>query len=232
MQPHSSRFIQNVIRSTKRSERRIMVGTIRPKGLTSVHMYQANIGEDYWSCNFANFEGPLKAREVSKKYLDNLGEMKEKGIGLLYVGPNGPGKTTLAMIVMKYLVRAGWNIYCTSLGEVVENIQRGWGNQDDGEASEFIRRCREADFLLIDDVGKEHRGRTGFVQTVFDNLIRFRVQHRKPTFLTTNFTKSELENTYGESAMSLLEGKVLPITVDGKDHRRTILKSEARALLK
>lgn len=198
-----------------------------PGGLTRVHMVQANIPKDYWECNFDNYQGPETAKATSKVYLAALATYKEKGVGIMYVGPPGPGKTTLAMIIMKYLARANWNVYCTSLGEIVEGIQREWRVQD-LESGAFIRRCREADFLLIDDVGKEHRGQSGFVQTVFDNLIRYRVQQRTPTFLTTNLTKRELENTYGESAMSLLEGRLLPVTVDGADHRRTVLKKEIR----
>lgn len=204
---------------------------IRPKGLVDVQLRWANIGQDYWEQDFSTFKGPKGPKDVSIKYLKNLEEMKDRGVGILYVGPNGPGKTTLAMIVMKYLVRANWDVFCTSLGEVVERIQKSWNATTDESHGEFLGYCREANFLFIDDVGKEHRGASGFVQTVFDNLIRHRVQHRSPTFLTTNLTKSELEGTYGESVMSLLEGKLIPVTVDGADYRKTELKKEARQIL-
>lgn len=205
------------------------MGRLSPKGITEAHLKAANIGEDYWDTDFGNFQGPKGPAKRVYNYLKNLEEMKEKGVGLLLVGPNGPGKTTLAMIVLKYLSRAGWDVFATSLGEIVETIQRSWKDDEEGESSDFIEKCRHAKFLVIDDVGKEHRGQSGFVQTTFDNLIRYRVQHRLPTILTTNFTKSELSNTYGESSISLLEGKLIPITVNGDDHRRTILKSEIRS---
>lgn len=197
---------------------------IVPKGLTKTQVLEANIGEDYWECDFSNYEGPEKARQATIKYLSDLEESKRLGIGILYAGPPGPGKTTLAMITMKYLSRAGWNVFCTSLGEIVENIQKSWNDKDEVYAA-FLGRARGADFLLIDDVGKEHRGGSGFAQNTFDNLIRYRVQHRLPTFLTTNLTKSEIEVIYGDSAISLLEGKLLPVTVTGDDYRRTQQKN-------
>lgn len=207
---------------------------LRPKGILEVQLKNANIGQDYWHVDFNNYRGPDHAKEKTITYLKKLDSFKEKGVGLLYMGPPGPGKTTLAMIAMKYLVRARWDVFTTSLGEIVEQIQRTWKqNSDiDEDAEGFLDRCRRADFLYIDDVGKEHRGQSGFVQTIFDNLIRYRVQHRLPTFLTTNLTKSELAGIYGESAISLLEGKALGVVVEGSDYRRTTLKDEHRAMMR
>lgn len=206
-----------------------MAGIIKPKGLVEAQLVHAGIGQDYYHVDFPNYQGPDKAKKATIRYLKELEVMKQKGIGLMYVGPPGPGKTTAAMICMKYLVRANWTVFCTSLGEIVEQIQKSWGDKgDDRDSEEFLNRCRRADFLYIDDVGKEHRGQSGFVPTVFDNLIRYRVQHRLPTFLSTNLTQTELEGNYGEAVMSLIEGKVLPITVLGDDYRRTVQKQENR----
>lgn len=193
-------------------------------------MHLANIPEDYWECDFTNYQGPDDARRKTVKYLSQLGSMMDQGIGILYVGSYGPGKTTLGMIAMKYLVRARWDVHCTSLGEIIEKIQRSWKN-DTGEEGEFLSKCRGRTFLFIDDLGKEHRGQSGFNERVFDNLIRHRIQHRLPTFLTSNLTKEEIRSGYGESVISLLEGKLIPVTVNGEDHRRTVQKKEARSWL-
>lgn len=204
---------------------------LKPNGITKAHLERANIGQDYWEQDFSNFKGPDKARKAAITYLQRLEDMKDQGVGMLFVGPNGPGKTTLMMIIAKYLSRARWDVFCTSLGEIVADIQRGFksGSEHQGDDQEGLQtRAKTANFLFIDDVGKEHRGQSGFVSTVFDNLIRFRVQHRLPTFLTTNYTKSELEGTYGESVMSLLEGKLLAVVVDGSDYRRTELKQKVK----
>lgn len=198
--------------------------TIKPEGLTTPHLHQVGIPVDYWTCDFNNYKGSKEPAISVINYLEQLDYYKEKGIGLLLVGPNGSGKTTLAMIAIKYLIRARWTVYTTSLGQLVEDIQRSW-KEPENEA-EAVQKARESDFLLIDDIGKEHRGQSGFVQTVFDNLIRYRVQHRLPTFLTSNLTKTQLNNIYGESVMSLLEGKLKVITVNGRDYRRTIQKDQ------
>lgn len=200
---------------------------MKPNGITVTHLKESNIPEDYWGVDFSNYQGPVKAKDLTVTYLKQLANMKEQGIGIMYAGPPGPGKTTLAMITMKYLARANWSVYCTSLGEIVEHIQKSW-KSDDKETEGFLSTCRTRDFLLIDDVGKEHRGQSGFVQTVFDNLIRHRTQHRQPTFLTTNLTPSELEGVYGEAVMSLLQGKITSVPVLGDDHRKVVQKKTTK----
>lgn len=196
---------------------------LKPRGVTRAHLKQSNIGEDYWVCDFQNYIGPMSAKGVAKKYLKDLENMKEEGYGILFGGPPGPGKTTIAVIILKYLLRAGWTVWMTSLGEIVESIQTSW---DKNEHSDFLEKCREVDFLLIDDVGKEHKGPSGFSATVFDNLIRHRVQHRMPIFLTTNLDRRTIRSRYGESLLSLIEGKCYITVIDDDDVRQTVLKPQ------
>jgi DNA replication protein DnaC len=204
---------------------------LHPKGITKAHLQMANIPEDYWSCDFFNYLGPEEVAEASKKYLRTLAEKKGEGVGILFGGPPGPGKTTIAAVLLKYLVRAGWTCWMTSLGEIVENIQKSW-NAEKGahnDSAEFLQRCREADFLLIDDLGKEHAGPSGFSSTTFDNLIRYRIQHRLPTILTTNLNRQTIKNRYGDALLSLIEGKCTIITVTGADIRRSVQKPKLAA---
>lgn len=149
--------------------------------------------------------------------------MKEDGLGILFGGPPGPGKTTASVIILKYLARAGWSVWMTSLSQIIEEIQKGW---EEKETTGFLETCREVDFLLIDDLGREHAGPTGFSATVFDNLIRHRVQHRLPTLFTTNLDRAAIKKRYGDGLLSLIEGKCKIEVVDGADVRRTVQKKE------
>lgn len=201
---------------------------LKPTGITKAHLAESNIGEDYWDLDFSNYIGPTSTKDVAKKYLKSLDSMKEQGTGILFGGPPGPGKTTIAVIILKYLARAGWTCWMTSLSEIVEEIQKSW--KHDNETS-FIGICRSARFLLIDDLGKEHVGPTGFSATVFDNLIRYRAQHRLPTFFTTNLTQGEIRKRYGAALLSLIEGHCYICVVDGEDVRKEVLKPRTQEIL-
>lgn len=203
---------------------------IKPLGIARAQLINARIPTDYWECDFVNYFGPEEPKNITKLYLKTLDKMQDKGIGLLYVGPTGVGKTTLATIALKYLVRAGWSCYMTTLSELIEDIKRSW-QADNPIEIDHITFCKEVDFLLIDDVGKEHQGPTGFGQTTFDNLIRYRTQNRKPTILTSNLNRKEIKNKYSDALLSLVEGKCRVITVNGKDTRKEVLKPELQKTL-
>ena len=68
-------------------------------------------------------------------------------------------------------------------------------------AIECLRRAREAQMLLIDDIGKERATSSGEVtETVGDalhSLIEFRVSNKLPTIWTCNMDAAGLERRLG-----------------------------------
>ena len=76
-----------------------------------------------------------------------------------------------------------------------------------------------ADFLVIDDVGKENTNRTSVIDSMFDHLIRRRVAGDRATIITTNATPEKMRAGYGGSVMSLLAEGCESIEVTGADFR-------------
>jgi DNA replication protein DnaC len=179
-----------------------------------------------------NIENPSKqiilnhqeAQEVLRtiaKYVKNIINAKKKGISVLLAGNNGSGKTLLAVAILKAVLRKGMTGQMTSLGGIIQTYTDGWG--DPRKRQIFDERIKNTDFLLIDDVGKEYQAKNSdLTEIMFDNLIRYRVFRRKPFILTTNTAPADLRNRYGNSLMSLLEGKTLKIKVVGEDYRKAI----------
>ena len=195
-------------------------GNNYPPGLTKRHLVNANIPMDYWEADFSTYEGPVEGVAETYRYLTRLKFYKEKGVGLLYAGNTGTGKTSLMSIALKYIVQANWKVFMTSLSELVEAIKRSWDTKD----TTLVDVCKKVDYLGLDDLGKEHQGPTGFSAVTFDNLLRHRVQHCLPTFFTTNLNKNQIKDRYGAPALSLIEGKSKVIQVVGSDYRREVLR--------
>lgn len=154
-------------------------------------------------------------------YAKNITNAKKKGISLMLAGSNGSGKTLLATSILKTALQKGMSVQMTSLGGIIQVYTDGWA--DPAKRRLFDERVKNSDFLLIDDVGKEYQAKNSeLTEIMFDNLIRYRVFRRKPFILTTNTSPEDLKNRYGNSLMSLLEGKTIKLKVVDGDYRKAI----------
>ena len=168
-----------------------------------------------------NYEEAKNVLKKVARYVRNLETAKKKGISILLAGNNGSGKTLLAVAILKAVLRSGMTGQMTSLGGILQLYTEGWS--DPHKRMLFDERIRNTDFLLIDDVGKEYQAKNSdLTEIMFDNLIRYRVFRRKPFILTTNTAPEDLLNRYGNSLMSLIEGKTLRISVVNGDYRKAV----------
>jgi DNA replication protein DnaC len=168
-----------------------------------------------------DYQGAKEVIQTVARYVKNITNAKKKGISILLAGSNGTGKTLLAVSILKSALRKGMSGQMTSLGGIIQLYTDGWGDRTKRQV--FDDRIRNTDFLLIDDVGKEYQAKNSdLTEIMFDNLIRYRVFRRKPFILTTNTAPNDLRNRYGNSLMSLLEGKTVKLKVVGEDYRKAI----------
>jgi DNA replication protein DnaC len=126
------------------------------------------------------------------------------GKGMLLYGPNGTRKTTLASITLTeiiykypqadvlYIRMADWKRAMTDsfANEVTERTV---------QARELLRHVELAHFLVLDDMGQEHRTATGFTEKEFHELLRIRYESARPTEVTTNVDEKSFGRIYGES---------------------------------
>ena len=179
----------------------------------NMHHPQNEIQLDYQSAN-------ALLNQIAD-YVRNITNAKKKGISLMLAGSNGTGKTLLATSILKAVIQKGMSAQMTSLGGIIQCYTDGWG--DPKKRQIFDDRIKNSDFLLIDDVGKEYQAKNSdLTEIMFDNLIRYRVFRRKPFILTTNTAPDDLRNRYGNSLMSLIEGKTIKLKVLGSDYRKAI----------
>ena len=178
---------------------------------------RAGIMELWWDKSLEDFKGDKKVLVHVMEYIENLETNLASGRGLFFIGANGVGKTYLTTSIMKEAIEQGYTVQFSSLGGLVELFTAGWHSQD--EKKRFQRKIRNVNLLAVDDVGKEHRGGSGLSEIIFDNLIRYRVQRKKTTLLTSNQNPKDVKTIYGNSIASLLNECVRIIKVGGDDYR-------------
>lgn len=190
------------------------------------HYLAAGVGVTYQRLDWTDFDGPDAAVEGAARYLDRHEAFVRRGVGLYLSGSVGTGKTMLANLMVKEMVKSGYTCYATTFAQTVEMFTAGWG--DRAERDYFQRKFLRSQILLLDDVGRELRGtRIALAETTFDAVLRTRVQEGRPTFVTTNLTGAELERGYGAAILSLLREKSLEEVFTGDDYR---VRANAREL--
>lgn len=163
----------------------------------------------FWEVSFDRIDPSVQA--VVRNYLTRLDEMLDNGDGMMLWGDNGRGKTSLAVFVAKEVRRTGASVMMVTAASLLD------ARLSDGE--ELVTRANTVDFLLIDDLGKEHASKSGFSDRMFENLFRTRGSNRLTTWVTTNMGRDGLSERYKHSMMEVLKELVVPMKVEGDNHR-------------
>jgi DNA replication protein DnaC len=160
------------------------------------------------------------------RYVDHLKENLRDGIGLLLVGGHGIGKTYQACAIAKEALKLTPRVLYIGIRDLIqvyrptdEFTDASLRMFDDDISMETALRNRR--FLVIDDLGQEYRGSgSGYSELCIVSLIRHRIQNRRSTVITTNFTVPQLMQTYKEGFMSLLQEGLVTVPLKGEDRRR------------
>jgi len=173
-------------------------------------------------------------KDILLDYVERWEEVKPDGLVLL--GASGYGKSMGAALLAKELCLSGvWVKFITN-AELLERrknlirIEKECERSEDFTAynqAEYLLRFfeYECDLLVLDDVGKEYRAKSGYSDSGLDMLLRRRHAYRKATIITSNLSMDDW-HSYNSSMASFMHdiGEVVEIN-DGCDHRADKSKS-------
>lgn len=168
-----------------------------------------------------DFTNDTEAKKVVTNYLKNHKQALSDGVGLFLHGANGTGKTLLMNTAFKELMELRYRVQIITMSGLITKFTSGW--YDAEERRGLQRILQTVHFLGIEEVGKEFRSQNNDLSvTVFDHIVRTRVQMKLPTWFTSNKSPTDVTTVYTEDIASMLREVSVPVKVKGEDYRRRI----------
>lgn len=133
------------------------------------------------------------ALDMVKRYIDGYAEIvsRYKGTGLyFYSKEKGTGKTFLSTILGNELSMRGRRVRWYGMTNLLQEIKAGYDRESSTSGAEIISLCRNAEVLILDDIGVERQ--TAWVNETMYTILDWRMTQCKPTFFTSNHRPHEL----------------------------------------
>lgn len=162
------------------------------------------LGERYLEARFDNAVRTANNKEIYAKsinYVKNADKVLRNNLGLYIYGDNSSGKTYLTACMCNALIENGYSVIYTSLPVILAEIQGSYNASGLGQ-SEIIKRLQVAQFVFIDDLGKEFLGReynntaSKFAEKVLLEVINARYNNGKPTIFSSNYSLKALADLF------------------------------------
>jgi DNA replication protein DnaC len=122
----------------------------------------------------------LQARNFVKAYpYDTAGK------GLLFTGPNGVGKTHLAVAMLKGLIEKGAHGLFVTYGDLLKQVQNSYNPTVQQTEMDVLRPVTHVEVLVIDELGSSKP--TEWVKDTVDHILNTRYNDMRTTIITTNY---------------------------------------------
>lgn len=149
-----------------------------------------------------------------------------RGKGLWLWGEPGVGKTTLACIAANHVSDLGWSTKFTTVANLHDLSLWPMRTDSPEERNEFelLFQCYDAGWdgwrlVVLDDMGKEHKTASKWVEDLLDSLIRNRYNDATPTIVTTNLKPEQVGKNYNPSMEDFIREAFWMVRVTGESHR-------------
>src|SRR5215475_1741894 len=202
----------------------------------------AKIPQRYAHCEFENFDilrtpdrSIERAKIIAEKFVEEY--PMSQPFGLLFMGPQGVGKTHLAVAIIKRLIKTK-SVSCLfrTFPELLKEIQNSYNPVSRASELSLLEPVLETKVLVLDELGAQNPSE--WVQDEVAYVLNYRYNDNKVTILTTNYQDEEerkekkvgiadtLTERIGVRMRSRLYEMCKTINMNGNDFRRVVKQAE------
>jgi DNA replication protein DnaC len=171
------------------------------------------------------------AWKVCKRYGDRITDVIHNGLNLLLIGPRGTGKTQAATLLCAEAIKAGFTAVRVDWGKFVRKVRATYGNGTSQSEDDLIEALVAPALVLLDDVGASDKA-SDHNERLLTAVIGERYDRGRPTIITANLNKSELEAHLGARAAARIDGASDWVAFRGPVYRKEVEGARVAGLIK
>lgn len=167
-----------------------------------------------WRFDNASVMTPSLAK--AKEYAEKWDDFSREGIGLLFFGNVGTGKSYAAGCIANALIDNMNSVLFISMSVIVNRMQNNFGADRD----QCIKMILRPDLLILDDLGAERNTSYG-KERVFD-VVNRRLLSKKPMIITTNIPLATMKQATDIDDRRIYDRVLevcVPVHFEGKSFR-------------
>ena len=156
-------------------------------------------------------EGAAKALNAAKGFVDQC-QLNPHGLGILFTGPVGSGKTYLAASIANELIEAQLQVLFLVVPDLLDELRASY--KSEVNEMDLLDTARTIPILILDDLGAHNY--TDWTRNRLYSIINFRMNELLPTIITSNLSLVEMEDYIGVRTTSRIiqSSRIFRLTVE------------------
>lgn len=180
------------------------------------YLIEAKIPTEFWELSLDSLTEvrPVQLLSVAKRYISRIHVAVRKSLGILFMGPNGRGKTAIQCAIGKSAIVRGFDVQYFTVQQYIDAVK--------DNNNELLEEYSSGKIILLDELDKVYISqKTNFVPKTIEEFIRRMISSGVAFIICTNLMESDLVKLFGESTLSMLRGHLKFLLMDGEDYRDT-----------
>jgi len=182
-----------------------------------VGLVAGNIPPEFWAVEDFDWVHNQDNLSLVNSYIERIEEHRKTGAGFTLLGENGAGKTGMSCLILAAALREGFRVGYITAHDYLTTIPATWRNPD---LKAWLDELLQADWLVLDEMGKEFRSAEASKLAEVDSLLRARRGAMKPTIVVSNLSLKGFKDVYGASIDSILSDRNKLLIYEPGDYRK------------